>query len=162
MNTADAQVIRRIQRQMIGPFHCRGDQCSRRESGSASDLIAHFAHLIWRLEETFGSATVDMTISKWNQTADGIKKIGHRRIGAIEIAHRIGEDGGQLLLLRAAQHPSRMCSGVGSISGTLVGGDSDPHLTGGYQFTPGRQLRVCQIGSPRSDSTRQRRIGSVE
>ena len=123
---ADPQVGLGIEDAVLGQPHGVGQQAAGiplpRRPG---DLVGDQPHLAGVLDEPLAVVGLDVPRGQRHQPPCGVEDVGHPGIGRLEVAHRVGEDDGQLLPPRPAEHRGRRGGRVPMPAGGAVRGDRD-------------------------------------
>ena len=119
MHLAHAEVGPRVDRAPVGDPPGRGEQPPGRppvQPRGGGDLLGDRRHLLAGLEVALGVDPVEVAGVQRHQPAGRVEHVDGRGVGAVGVAHRVGEHRGEPLLDGQPEHPG----GPGLVVGTAV------------------------------------------
>ena len=123
---AEAEVGCRVEGAVLGQPLGVGEQPPTIAlTGRGGDLVGDLRHLLRILDEGLAVVRGDMPGGQRHQPPRRVEHIGHPCPGWLQITHGIGEDDGQLLLPRPAEHGCRGGRGMAMPASRAMRGDGD-------------------------------------
>ena len=137
MDGADAEVEPRVEGTAVGDLSGTGKQPPAEPfvAGRDGDLLGEVGHLLAGLQVALGVDPVDVPGVEDDQPPGRVEHVGHRGIGVVEVADRVGQHRADAVLVGEPGHPRRHRQRVGA----AVVDDFDQHVVGRDQPPPGRQ-----------------------